>query len=120
MKKKKFYPSKTSKVIKTKVKEKPFEEDEANHIIVSTIEHFGIESQLIKLVEEMAEATKEICKFALVEKELGNDLKEEIIDVSIVLSQIMMALEIYDASHPIYQKKLRRLRDKLKDLGVIL
>jgi NTP pyrophosphatase (non-canonical NTP hydrolase) len=93
----------------------------SENIFKEAVDHFGVENQLLKLVEEMAELTQAIIKHRLYPDELKhfNNLLEEFIDVNIVLEQLSYA-ELFKtdiaadlfAMH--YKRKLNRLESLLK------
>lgn len=63
------------------------------HILKQAIETFGSDYQLTVAIEELSELAKELCKF----KRYGNNrnkIIEEMGDVCIVLSELMLILEI--------------------------
>jgi NTP pyrophosphatase (non-canonical NTP hydrolase) len=63
---------------------------ESENIFKQAVDHFGVENQLLKLVEEMAELTQSIIKRKLnnYEPEYLENLIEEFVDVNLVLSQL--------------------------------
>jgi NTP pyrophosphatase (non-canonical NTP hydrolase) len=93
----------------------------SENIFKQAVDHFGVENQLLKLVEEMAELTQAIIKHRLYpdEPKHFNNLLEEFIDVNIVLEQLSYA-ELFKtdiaadlfAMH--YKRKLNRLESLLK------
>jgi NTP pyrophosphatase (non-canonical NTP hydrolase) len=93
----------------------------SENIFKQSVDHFGVENQLLKLVEEMAELTQAIIKHRLYpdEPKHFNNLLEEFIDVNIVLEQLSYA-ELFKtdiaadlfAMH--YKRKLDRLESLLK------
>ena len=91
------------------------------NIFKQSVDKFGVENQLLKLVEEMAELTQAIIKHRLYPNEPKhfNNLLEEFIDVNIVLEQLSYA-ELFKtdiaadlfAMH--YKRKLNHLESLLK------
>jgi NTP pyrophosphatase (non-canonical NTP hydrolase) len=91
------------------------------NIFKQAVEHFGVENQLLKLVEEMAELTQAIIKRRLNpdEPKYLNNMLEEFADVNILLFQItysdLMESEIAkDLFNMHYKRKLNRLESLLK------
>jgi NTP pyrophosphatase (non-canonical NTP hydrolase) len=91
------------------------------NIFKQAVEHFGVENQLLKLVEEMAELTQAIIKRKLNpdEPKHFNNLLEEFVDVNIVMNQIahsdLFESEIADDLFKMhYKRKLERLKSMLK------
>jgi NTP pyrophosphatase (non-canonical NTP hydrolase) len=60
------------------------------NIFKQAVDHFGVENQLLKLVEEMAELTQAIIKRKLNpdEPKYLNNMLEELVDVKILIWQI--------------------------------
>jgi NTP pyrophosphatase (non-canonical NTP hydrolase) len=91
------------------------------NIFKQAVDHFGVENQLLKLVEEMAELTQAIIKHRLYpdEPKHFNNLLEEFIDVNIVLEQLSYA-ELFKTDIAVdlfamhYKRKLDRLESLLK------
>jgi hypothetical protein len=82
-------------------------------VFESAIKQFGIEKQMIKCVEELAELQKEICKQALGQGS-KNKIIEEMADVSIMLDQMLIGLGISSyAIKPVREYKVNRLNDRL-------
>jgi NTP pyrophosphatase (non-canonical NTP hydrolase) len=93
----------------------------SENIFKEAVDHFGVENQLLKLVEEMAELTQAIIKRKLNpdEPKYLNNMLEEFADVNIVMNQVahsdLFESEIADdlfAMH--YKRKLDRLESLLK------
>jgi NTP pyrophosphatase (non-canonical NTP hydrolase) len=91
------------------------------NIFKQAVDHFGVENQLLKLVEEMAELTQAIIKRRLNPDEPKhlNNMLEEVADVNILLFQItysdLMESEIAkDLFNMHYKRKLNRLESLLK------
>jgi NTP pyrophosphatase (non-canonical NTP hydrolase) len=94
---------------------------ESENIFKQAVDHFGVENQLLKLVEEMAELTQAIIKRKLNsdEPKYLNNMLEEVADVNILLFQItysdLMESEIAkDLFNMHYKRKLIRLESLLK------
>jgi len=69
-----------------------FNQDEVNVTCQRALKHFGVEKQLIKLVEELAELQKETCRLLLDQREDKSFacFHEELADVLIMLNQVIM------------------------------
>jgi NTP pyrophosphatase (non-canonical NTP hydrolase) len=94
----------------------------SENIFKQAVDHFGVENQLLKLVEEMAELTQAIIKRRLNpdEPKYLNNMLEEVADVNILLFQItysdLMESEIAkDLFNMHYKRKLIRLESLLKN-----
>jgi NTP pyrophosphatase (non-canonical NTP hydrolase) len=91
------------------------------NIFKQAVDHFGVENQLLKLVEEMAELTQAIIKHRLYpdEPKHFNNLLEEFADVNIVLEQLAHS-ELFSSDiaanliESFYIKKLDRMESLLK------
>lgn len=86
-----------------------------NEFFKKVIEHFTPASQLNIAIEEMAELTKEICKY-----KRGFDNRENIIeemaDVFIMLRQTKLIFEITDAElHQAEKEKIKRLKEYMQE-----
>ena len=96
-------------------------EMKSENIFKQAVDHFGVENQLLKLVEEMAELTQAIIKRRLNpdEPKHFNNLLEEIIDVNIVFEQLSYA-ELFTTDIAVdlfamhYKRKLDRMESLLK------
>jgi NTP pyrophosphatase (non-canonical NTP hydrolase) len=93
----------------------------SENIFKQAVDKFGVENQLLKLVEEMAELTQAIIKRRLNpdEPKYLNNMLEEVADVNILLFQItysdLMESEIAkDLFNMHYKRKLNRLESLLK------
>jgi NTP pyrophosphatase (non-canonical NTP hydrolase) len=93
----------------------------SENIFKQAVDKFGVEHQLLKLVEEMAELTQAIIKHRLYpnEPKYFDNLIEEYIDVNIVLEQLANS-ELFNSDiaanliESFYIKKLNRLESLLK------
>ena len=82
-------------------------------IMEAAVEHYGVEAQMIKAVEELGELTQAVARVLLWgngEDELEN-LREEMADVSIMLSQLEL---IFGDVTEVEEYKLLRLEKKEK------
>ena len=94
---------------------------EKENIFKQSVDKFGVENQLLKLVEEMAELTQAIIKRRLNpdEPKHFNNLLEELADVNLVMNQVahsdLFESEIADDLFKMhYKRKLDRLESLLK------
>lgn len=84
-------------------------------------DHYGIHSQLIKLVEEMSEVTKEITKLlnATEDKKIidiyRNTLPEELADLRLVYDQIVYLMGCEEQIEEWRQYKVIRQIKKIKE-----
>ena len=89
-------------------------------IYTSAISSFGIDSQLVVLIEEMSELTKEITKI-IRGKGVYINIIEEIADVKIMLDQLSLIMEINGNENykndinAMKNKKIQRLKDLLDE-----
>ena len=87
----------------------------AEEIEREAAERYGIRSQSIVAIEEMSELQKELTKLLRGECENHIDhISEEMADVYIMLEQLEILLKNRAAIDEWKDKKLRRLRDKLR------
>lgn len=79
-------------------------------IYKDAVDKWGVESQVFMAIEEMAELTKELSK-AYRGKNNGDQIREEIADVEIMMMQMRYIFDIEDAGSidEIKQEKLKRL-----------
>lgn len=73
---------------------------------------WGIDAQVIKSVEELAELQKELCKFLNDDGTMKNII-EEIADVKVMIEQIELIFECKDKVKLIKKAKIQRLSDRL-------
>jgi NTP pyrophosphatase (non-canonical NTP hydrolase) len=93
----------------------------SENIFKQAVDHFGVENQLLKLVEEMAELTQAIIKRRLNpdEPKHFNNLIEEMVDVNNVWEQLVVsklltseiALDLWDLHE---ERKIKYLEILLK------
>ena len=85
-------------------------------------DHYGIHSQLIKLVEEMSEVTKEITKLlnATEDKKIidiyRNTLPEELADLSVVYDQIVYLIGCKEKVEAVREYKAMRQIKKIREV----
>lgn len=75
---------------------------------------YGIDAQVIKAVEELAELQKELCKFLLDDGNMEH-ITEEIADVEIMIEQLKLIFENEKAVELIKKAKIKRLSDRLDE-----
>lgn len=75
---------------------------------------YGIDAQVTKAIEELAELQKELCKFLLDDSNIKN-IAEETADVKIMIDQIELMLEIKEEVKVFKKAKIKRLSDRLDD-----
>lgn len=93
---------------------------EQEAILKRALDHYGIDNQLTKAVEEMAELTKEICKLKIAGKDFnGADLirakqhiLEEKADVYITLRYLDM---MFGDSTEVIDEKIARLEGQMDE-----
>lgn len=82
------------------------------------LEHYGIENQLSKLVEEMGELTVELMKMRTGEHPDNDRMMNELADVLNIAMQILMVWDIepYDINERMYAKLERQIEriEKIK------
>ena len=79
------------------------------------IEFFGNTSQKIKVIEEMSELTKELCKEL---RDRGNieNIADELADVEITLAQLKIIYDIHDLVEQHKDFKLHRFAKNMSEL----
>lgn len=83
-------------------------------IMEAAVEHYGVEAQMLKTMEELGELTQAVARVLLWgngEDELEN-LREEMADVSIMLSQLEL---IFGDVTEVEEYKLLRLEQRVKE-----
>ena len=73
---------------------------------------WGIDGQVTKAIEELAELQKELCKF-LLDDGIMENIVEEIADVKIMVEQLELILECKDKVKEFKKAKIQRLSDRL-------
>lgn len=81
------------------------------YLYKKAIDKWGLDLQLILLIEEMSELAKEICKIKRGKKP-DSDLIEEIVDVEIMLEQIKLLFNPCEFNN-IKNEKLERLENRI-------
>ena len=86
-------------------------QEEELEILKDAIYYFGISHQITKAIEEMAELTKELCKWK--DGEDNEDhIAEEIADVLITIDQLILYFKAEEHIADIRKEKLHRLRQR--------
>ena len=75
---------------------------------------WGIDAQVLMLIEEMGELTTQLCHY-MRGRCRAEDIAEEIADVLIMLEQHMQELNILDKVADWIEVKLKKLEAKLND-----
>lgn len=78
------------------------------------ISKWGVNAQLLMLVEEMAELQKEILKFVNRSKKNEEQIREETVDVFISLQTSILK---FGWDNETYEKKMKYLEEKLKEFN---
>ena len=90
--------------------------------IKAIADYYGIHSQLIKLIEEMSEVTKEITKLlnATEDKKIidiyRNTLPEELADLSIMLDQVIYLLDCKEKVEAERRYKVLRQLERIREV----
>ena len=77
------------------------------------IDHYGTDPQILMVIEEMSELTKELCKFFRGKEDL-KAIAEETADVTIMLEQLRIIFNMNDQVCDQMDSKVMRLADRLK------
>lgn len=93
---------------------------EQEAVLKRAIDHYGIDNQLTKAVEEMAELTKEICKLKIAGKDFnGADLiraKQHILEEKADVYIMLMQLDLYFGESLAYiDAKIARLKERMDE-----
>lgn len=82
-------------------------------------DHYGIRNQLIKLVEEMAELTKEITKYLLSDLETDKDyclnatIPSELADIRVLIKQVIYLMDNESYVAKIEEYKVKRQLERM-------
>jgi hypothetical protein len=82
-------------------------------IFDKAVSKFGVASQALQLIEEMAELTIAMNKFFFRSKGDKQHVIEELVDVEIMIEQMKYILKEDDSFNMLKQYKLDRLKDLL-------
>ncbi|QCT71104.1 hypothetical protein [Eubacterium maltosivorans] len=93
---------------------------EQEAVLKRALDHYGIDNQLTKAVEEMAELTKEICKLKIAGQNLnGADLiraKQHILEEKADVYIMLMQLDLYFGESLAYiDAKIARLKERMDE-----
>ena len=93
---------------------------EQEAILKRALDHYGIDNQLTKAVEEMAELTKEICKLKIAGKDFnGADLiraKQHILEEKADVYIMLMQLDLYFGESLAYiDATIARLKERMDE-----
>ena len=88
--------------------------DDRKAVYERAIRKYGAARQTLKAIEEMAELTKELCKYHNEDDMPLEGIAEEIADVTIMLEQLRIIYDINDDVCVWMDAKIKRLNDRLK------
>lgn len=93
---------------------------EQEAVLKRALDYYGIDNQLTKAVEEMAELTKEICKLKIAGKDFnGADLiraKQHILEEKADVYIMLMQLDLYFGESLAYiDAKIARLKERMDE-----
>lgn len=93
---------------------------EQEAVLKKALTHYGIDNQLTKAVEEMAELTKEICKLKIAGQNFnGADLiraKQHILEEKADVYIMLMQLDLYFGESLAYiDAKIARLKERMDE-----
>ena len=88
----------------------PFEEQQ---VFIDALCTYGPDMQMLVLIEEMSELTKELVKYRRGRNNLS-EIAEEMVDVRIMLDQITLHLQNGGLQQQIRMEKVERLRERLE------
>ena len=86
-----------------------------DNIYKQAIDKFGMDNQLLKVIEELAELQIEISKALNVHDFREGSLIEEIADVEIMLEQLKLIFDCHDIIETVKEKKLKRLKGLIEN-----
>lgn len=86
---------------------------ETRKLLLKAIEHFGVQHQTTKAVEELAELTAELTRLQDA-RTTANNICEECADVMIMCEQVALMYG-YDEVQEWKKIKLERLKERIKD-----
>lgn len=93
----------------------PINMDFQRETVLSAIETFGKEAQLIMAMEEMSELIQALSK-NMRGAENTDNIAEEIADVEIMILQLIEIFNCVESETDWYIKKLQRLNEKVKEV----
>ena len=86
--------------------------EERKRVYAHAIDRWGVKGQLLMVIEEMSELTKEICKSFRGTDNL-EQIADETADVMIMLEQLRMILGLDDMIREHMDRKIQRLAERL-------
>lgn len=86
--------------------------EERKRVYEHAVDRWGIKGQLLMVIEEMSELTKEICKSFRGRDNL-EQIADETADVIIMLEQLRMILGLDDMIREHMDRKIHRLAERL-------
>ena len=80
-------------------------------------DHYGLRTQSLKLIEEMAELTQSLSKLLInpYDGSIVENVEEEIADVNVMLKQLIYLCGIGDEVNEIMHQKIARQLERIKD-----
>lgn len=81
-------------------------------ILSKAIRKYGADMQQVIAIEEMAELTKELCKYKRGQDNFDH-IAEEIADVEIMMEQLKIMFNAHEEVDTYKAKKLKRLEERL-------
>lgn len=85
---------------------------EEQQVFIDALCTYGPDKQMLKLIEEMSELTKEIVKYRLGRDNL-REIAEEMADVQIMLDQMTLHFQSGGLQQQIRLEKIERLRQRI-------
>lgn len=90
--------------------------DYDDEILFQAIQRFGFDKQALVAVEELSELQKEILKSVNRRQNNRDHLKEELVDVLIMLRQLILIYDFTDKElNTVANEKIERLKGYLND-----
>jgi len=89
--------------------------EEYKKICAEAFDTWGGKSQVLMLLEEMAELQKELLKNINRDQDNIKEIAEEVADVYITLEEVKIAYDIEKEVEEVIEKKMMRLKNKLDD-----
>ena len=80
-------------------------------------DHYGLRTQSLKLIEEMAELTQSLSKLLIdpYDGSIVENVEEEIADVNVMLKQLIYLCGIGDEVNEIMHQKIARQLERIKN-----
>lgn len=92
------------------------ENEDIRILFETAVEHWGVPAQILVLAEECSELSAAATRI-LTHKGTEEDLMSEMADVYLMLSQMVYALESGGQFDRIVEKKIEKLKKRLKSQG---